>query len=30
VLKRWNLIGRRQPQHYAPLLEPVTEKETHR
>ncbi len=30
VRKRWNFLGRRQPQHYAGLLAPVTEKETHR
>jgi predicted amidohydrolase len=30
VRKRWNFLGRRQPQHYAPLLKPVTEKEPHR
>jgi len=30
VRKRWNLLGRRQPQHYGPLLTPVTEKEPHR
>jgi predicted amidohydrolase len=30
VRKRWNFLGRRQPQHYASLLQPVTEKETHR
>jgi predicted amidohydrolase len=30
VRKRWNFLGRRQPQHYALLLEPVTEKEAHR
>ena len=30
VRKRWNFLGRRQPQHYGPLLQPVTEKETHR
>jgi predicted amidohydrolase len=28
--KRWNFLGRRQPQHYGALLQPVTEKETHR
>ena len=28
--KRWNFLGRRQPQHYGVLLQPVTEKETHR
>ncbi len=30
VRKRWNFLGRRQPQHYATLLQPVTEKEPHR
>jgi predicted amidohydrolase len=30
VRKRWNFLGRRQPQHYAPLLQPVTEREPHR
>ena len=25
-----SVLGRRQPQHYGPLLQPVTEKETHR
>jgi predicted amidohydrolase len=30
VRKRWNFLGRRQPQHYGRLLQPVTEKETHR
>ncbi|MGH9400419.1 MAG: nitrilase-related carbon-nitrogen hydrolase [Thermoanaerobaculia bacterium] len=30
VRKRWNFLGRRQPQHYAGLLAPVTEKEPHR
>jgi predicted amidohydrolase len=30
VRKRWNFLGRRQPQHYGRLLMPVTEKETHR
>jgi len=30
IRKRWNFLGRRQPQHYATLLQPVTEKETHR
>src|SRR6266568_1940692 len=29
VRKRWNFLGRRQPQHYGRLLMPVTEKETH-
>jgi predicted amidohydrolase len=28
--QRWNFLGRRQPQHYGPLLQPVTEKETNR
>jgi predicted amidohydrolase len=28
--KRWNFLGRRQPQHYRILLSPVTEKETNR
>ena len=28
--KRWNFLGRRQPQHYGLLLQPVTEKEPHR
>jgi N-carbamoyl-D-amino-acid hydrolase len=28
--KRWNFLGRRQPQHYAHLLQPVTEKEPNR
>src|SRR5882724_10926595 len=28
--KRWNFLGRRQPQHYGPLLQPVTEKEPNR
>src|SRR5438093_8248670 len=28
--KRWNFLGRRQPQHYGRLLEPVTEREPHR
>src|SRR3989454_453550 len=27
VRKRWNFLGRRQPQHYRRLLEPVTERE---
>jgi predicted amidohydrolase len=30
VRKRWNFLGRRQPQHYAGLLAPVTEKEPNR
>jgi predicted amidohydrolase len=30
VRKRWNFLGRRQPQHYGILLQPVTEKEPHR
>jgi N-carbamoyl-D-amino-acid hydrolase len=30
VRKRWNFLGRRQPQHYGSLLEPVREKESHR
>src|SRR2546429_5656161 len=30
VRKRWNFLGRRQPQHYGRLLEPVTEREPHR
>jgi len=30
VRKRWNFLGRRQPQHYGTLLQPVTEKEPHR
>jgi len=30
VRKRWNFLGRRQPQHYGLLLQPVTEKEAHR
>ena len=30
VRKRWNFLGRRQPQHYGRLLDPVKEKETHR
>jgi len=30
VRKRWNFLGRRQPQHYTTLLQPVTDKETHR
>lgn len=30
VRKRWNFLGRRQPQHYAFVLQPVTEKEPYR
>jgi N-carbamoyl-D-amino-acid hydrolase len=30
VRKRWNFLGRRQPQHYGLLLEPVRDKESHR
>jgi predicted amidohydrolase len=30
VRKRWNFLGRRQPQHYGPVLTPVTEKEPYR
>jgi len=30
VRTRWNFLGRRQPQHYGILLQPVTEKESHR
>jgi N-carbamoyl-D-amino-acid hydrolase len=30
VRKRWNFLGRRQPQHYGILTTPVTEKEPHR
>ena len=30
VRKRWNFLGRRQPQHYGHMLQPVTEKEPHR
>ena len=30
VRTRWNFLGRRQPQHYRPVLQPVTEKEPHR
>jgi N-carbamoyl-D-amino-acid hydrolase len=30
VRKRWNFLGRRQPQHYGGLLAPVTEKEPNR
>ncbi len=28
--RRWNFLGRRQPQHYGPLLQPVSEKEPNR
>ncbi|HEU5320358.1 MAG TPA: nitrilase-related carbon-nitrogen hydrolase, partial [Methylomirabilota bacterium] len=28
--RRWNFVGRRQPQHYGPVLAPVTEREPHR
>jgi len=28
--KRWNFLGRRQPQHDGEMLKPVTEKEPHR
>jgi predicted amidohydrolase len=28
--KRWNFLGRRQPQHYGALLEPVTDREPNR
>src|SRR3989442_1924060 len=28
--RRWNFLGRRQPQHYGDVLKPVTEKEPHR
>src|SRR2546426_359647 len=28
--KRWNFLGRRRPQHYGLLLQPVTEKEPNR
>ena len=28
--KRWNFLGRRQPQHYGLLMQPVTEKEPNR
>jgi len=30
VRKRWNFLGRRQPQHYGPVLAPVTDREPHR
>jgi predicted amidohydrolase len=30
VRKRWNFLGRRQPQHYGLLLQPVTETEPYR
>src|SRR2546427_4335692 len=30
IRKRWNFLGRRQPQHYGHLLQPVTEKEPYR
>jgi N-carbamoyl-D-amino-acid hydrolase len=30
VRKRWNFLGRRQPQHYGILLQPVTEREPYR
>jgi len=30
VRKRWNFLGRRQPQHYGILLQPVTDQEPHR
>jgi predicted amidohydrolase len=30
VRKRWNFLGRRQPQHYGLLLQPVTEREPNR
>jgi len=30
VRKRWNFLGRRQPQHYARVLTPVTEREPNR
>jgi N-carbamoyl-D-amino-acid hydrolase len=30
VRKRWNFLGRRQPQHYGLLLSPVTDKEDYR
>jgi predicted amidohydrolase len=30
VRKRWNFLGRRQPQHYGRLLQPVTEREPNR
>jgi N-carbamoyl-D-amino-acid hydrolase len=28
--RRWNFLGRRQPQHYGPLLQPVTSREPNR
>jgi len=30
VRRRWNFLGRRQPQHYGALLQPVTDKEPNR
>jgi predicted amidohydrolase len=30
VRKRWNFLGRRQPQHYGLVQQPVAEKETNR
>lgn len=30
VRRRWNFLGRRQPQHYRVLLQPVMDKEPHR
>jgi predicted amidohydrolase len=30
VRKRWNFLGRRQPQHYGLVLKPVTDREPHR
>ena len=30
VRTRWNFLGRRQPQHYGLVLQPVTEKEPNR
>lgn len=30
VRRRWNFLGRRQPQHYGILLQPVAEREPHR
>jgi CRISPR/Cas system Type II protein with McrA/HNH and RuvC-like nuclease domain len=30
VRKRWNFLGRRQPQHYDHLLDPVVEREAGR
>jgi predicted amidohydrolase len=30
VRKRWNFLGRRQPQHYGLMLRPVTDREPHR